>query len=111
MSFIRNPAAAFLVAAGGNYRNAVYIDCGDCIAASKDHLGFLMVPGVDAKPVLVSVKDLADQLGYGIEKDECAATLSQVQFEKLYDAYLTWAVDEGGVCFLGWLAKCTCRNY
>lgn len=110
MQEIKNPAAAFLVSAGGNWRNAIYIYCDACDKVGKACGGFLMIPGADAIPILVAAQDIAGLLGCDVEREECASVLTLAQFEKLYAAWLLWAIDDPKTCVLRQLTQCGLRG-
>lgn len=74
----------FLRLTAGNYRNAIYVDCG---------CGFLMVADQDAKPVLFSVRKFCELTGEYPQKDEMCGVMSRQAFENMYRGWLLWNTD------------------
>lgn len=74
----------FLKLTAGNYRNAVYIECG---------CGFLMIADQDAKPVLFPVRKFYELTGEYPQKDETCGVISRQVFENLYRGWLLWNTD------------------
>ena len=81
----------FLRLTAGNYRNAIYVDCG---------CGFLMVADQDGKPVLFSVRKFYELTGEYPQKDETCGVMSRQAFENMYRSWLLWNTDgmECSVC-------------
>lgn len=104
-------AMDFLRAAGLDWRNAMYIDCIFCTKVKRGCGGYLMIPDADGKPMLIQVREMADALAYRIETTECNGRLLKSQFEKLYESYLIWSVDDAKACPLRWLSgTSSCRG-
>ena len=78
----------FLKLVAGNYRNAIYVECG---------CGFLMIANQDAKPVLFPVRKFYELTGEYPQKDEMNSELGLSTFECLYRSWITWHTD-GGDC-------------
>lgn len=74
----------FLRLTAGNYRNAIYVDCG---------CGFLMVADQDAKPVLFPVIKFCELTGEYPQKDETCGVMSRQAFENMYRGWLLWNTD------------------
>lgn len=74
----------FLRLTAGNYRNAIYVDCG---------CGFLMVADQDAKPVLFPVRKFCELTGEYPQKDEMCGVMSRQAFENMYRGWLLWNTD------------------
>ena len=74
----------FLRLTAGNYRNAIYVDCG---------CGFLMVADQDAKPVLFPVRKFCELTGEYPQKDETCGVMSRQAFENMYRGWLLWNTD------------------
>ena len=80
----------FLVLVGGNYRNAVYIEC-SCRHA------VMLTTDQDAKPMLLPLQTFYELTGEYPQKDEMCGTLTQLAFENLFRGWLLWNTD-GAKC-------------
>lgn len=78
----------FLKLTAGNYRNAIYVECG---------CDFLMIADQDAKPVLFPVRKFYDLTGEYPQKDEMCGVMSREAFENMYRGWLLWNAD-GAEC-------------
>jgi len=74
----------FLKLVAGNYRNAIYVECG---------CGFLMIADQDAKPVLFPVRKFYELTGEYPQKDEMCGVISRQVFENMYRGWLLWNTD------------------
>lgn len=74
----------FLKLVAGNYRNAIYVECG---------CDFLMIADQDAKPVLLSVRKFYELTGEYPQKDEMCGVISRQAFENMYRGWLLWNTD------------------
>ena len=74
----------FLKLVAGNYRNAIYVECG---------CGFLMIANQDAKPVLFPVRKFYELTGEYPQKDEMCGAMSRQAFENMYRGWLLWNTD------------------
>lgn len=74
----------FLKLVAGNYRNAIYVECG---------CGFLMIANQDAKPVLFPVRKFYELTGEYPQKDEMCGVISRQAFENMYRGWLLWNTD------------------
>lgn len=91
----------FLQAAAGNWRNAIFIECGNCSCRRTDPCaGFLLVSGADGTPILLTAEWFRDQTGEPVDKEECAAVLSRAAFESAYSLWLKWQADDAVQCSL-----------
>ena len=91
----------FLKAARGNWRNAVFIECGGCILGHDELCtGFLLAFDAAAKPIIIRVEQLIAAFGEVPNIDECTALIDRAEFEQLFAAWLTWAVDSPNDCTL-----------
>lgn len=90
---------AFLKAASGNWRNALFIRCdaGPC-AACPGCRGFLLAAGSDGTPILVPVEKFCRLTGEPVEEAECAAVLDKRAFESAYSLWLVWNVENPKTC-------------
>ena len=102
---------AFLKATRGNWRNAVFIECGKC-TLGLDELcaGFLLAFGSDAKPIVVRVEQIVRALGEVPDIDECVALIDRADFERLFAAWLIWAVDSPHDCALLKVSESICTH-
>lgn len=91
----------FLQAAAGNWRNAIFIECGSCSCSRVSPCsGFLLVSGADGTPILLATEWFQMQTGEQVEKDECAAVISRAAFESVYSLWLKWRADDSRMCAL-----------
>ena len=91
----------FLKAARGNWRNAVFIECGNCILGHDELCaGFLLAFDAAAKPIIIRVEQLVTAFGEVPDIDECTALIDRADFEQLFAAWLKWAVDSPYDCTL-----------
>ena len=74
----------FLRLTAGNYRNAIYVDCG---------CGFLMIADQDATPVLFPIRKFYELTGEYPQKDEMCGVMSRQSFENMYRGWLLWNTD------------------
>jgi hypothetical protein len=80
--------AAFLEAAEGNYRNALYISC-HCNYENKSVCGdFLFIPGHDCIPILLPISDAEVFLNTQVDKSECAGIIGSQTFIRLYHKWI-----------------------
>lgn len=75
----------FLRLAAGNYRNAIYVECG---------CGFLMTADLDTKPVLFPARKFYELTGEYPQKDEMCGVMSRQSFENMYRGWLLWNTDQ-----------------
>ena len=91
----------FLRAAGGNWRNAVFIECRGCpYGKSEPCSGFLMAPDAEGRPIILAVGAVCQASGQGINKAECLAVMSRESFETLYALWLSWQTESSKECAL-----------
>lgn len=74
----------FLKLTAGNYRNAIYVECG---------CGFLIIADQEAKPVLFPVRKFYELTGECPQKDEMCGMMSRQAFENMYRGWLLWNTD------------------
>ncbi|MDR1204523.1 MAG: hypothetical protein LBL26_03455 [Peptococcaceae bacterium] len=95
------PLFSFLIAAKGNWRNSIYIQCGGCpYGKAAPCPGFLMVPDYDGQPVVIPAGAIQSMTGLIADKSECRAVLSRHDFESLYALWLEWHVSSPDDCAL-----------
>ena len=75
----------FLKLTAGNYRNAIYVECG---------IGFMLSADQEAKPVLFPVRKFYELTGEYPQKDEMSGTMSRQAFENMYREWLLWNTDK-----------------
>lgn len=75
----------FLKLTAGNYRNAIYVECG---------IGFMLSADQEAKPVLFPVRKFYELTGEYPQKDEMSGTMSRQVFENMYREWLLWNTDK-----------------
>jgi len=102
---------AFLKATRGNWRNAVFIECGGC-TLGRDELcaGFLLAFNAAAKPIVVRVEQLTAALGEMPNIDECAGLIDRSVFEQIFTPWLVWAVDSPHDCALLKVSESGCTH-
>ena len=91
---------AFLNAAGGNWRNAAWIECDFCPYGRKVCAGYLLSIDRDGHPLVFSVDRFRQLTEEMPQKDECVAVLNQIAFETLYSGWLLWKIDNPCECRL-----------
>lgn len=97
---------AFLQAARGNWRNAVYLTCRICPYGKKGGCGdFLFSVDRDGTPVMVTVHDMEALSCEQVDSDECLAEMEREQFSALYSPWLCWHVQPYHCPFLTLLRK------
>ena len=75
----------FLKLIAGNYRNAIYVECG---------IGFMLSADQEAKPVLFPVRKFYELTGEYPQKDEMSGTMSRQAFENMYRGWLLWNTNK-----------------
>lgn len=89
----------FLQAAAGSWRNAIFIECGNCSCGDAEPCpGFLLAAGADGAPLLLSAHWFQAQTGERIDRSECAAVLTREAFENAYFLWLKWQIDDPSQC-------------
>lgn len=96
---------SFLHATGGNWRNAILIECRDCVYEKNVCVGYLFTADRDGKPILISVDRFQQITKETVVKEECAAILSKRAFESVYSSWLIWQIDHPQECILLQLTK------
>lgn len=90
--------ASFFEAAGGSYRNAIYVSC-PCGCNRESGCGdFLFIPGHDCRPILLPVTDMENFIGKAVDRTECACTISSQCFIRLYNKWLELATTSAKDC-------------
>ena len=90
--------AAFFEAAGGNYRNAVYVSC-FCSYQRESGCGdFLFIPGHDCRPILLPLTDAENFIGAKVDRTDCACAISSGCFLRLYGKWLELTTDPQESC-------------
>lgn len=88
----------FMEYTSSSWRNAIYIDCGDCPHSAPTCSGYLLAADASGKPVLFPVNRLQELTNEEILKDECAGILSRQAFCQLYSKLLLWETDASEPC-------------
>lgn len=91
------PFYAFLKAAQGNWRNAIYLYCSRS-SCPHDCSDFLMAADADGIPVLISVKEFEALSGEAVDPRECSSILSQRAFESAYALAILWRTVSSSDC-------------
>ena len=78
----------FMEYTSGSWRNAIYIDCGDCPHSAPTCSGYLLTADASGKPVLFPISRLQELTNEEILKDEC----------QLYSKLLLWETDASEPC-------------
>ena len=91
----------FLRAAGGNWRNSVFIECRACPYGRPEPCsGFLLAPCADGRPAILPADAIREASGTEADKAECLAVMSREAFEALYSLWLTWEMESAKECAL-----------
>lgn len=97
--------ASFFEAAGGSYRNAVYVSC-SCDYRRESGCGdFLFIPGHDCRPILLPVTDAENFIGRVVDRTECICAMSSRCFTRLYSKWLELATASSRDCPIQQLMK------
>lgn len=89
----------FLQVTGGNWRNTIFIECGECPRAiSRRCKNMLCAFDSDGTPVLVPEKDLELLWDTLIDKSECLAVLPRTTFCELYRNWLNSHIRDPHTC-------------
>ena len=88
----------FLQHTGGNWRNAVYVACCNCICPDENCSGYLLTADTNGAPFLFPIKLFCEMTGEGIEKEDCVGILSRKAFESVYAGWLLWNADSPNGC-------------
>ena len=84
----------FLRTTGRDWRNTIYIECGDCQrAASRSCKNLLCAFDTAGAPVIVPVHDVEYLFSTTVDKSECRAILTKANFCELYKVILSISVD------------------
>ena len=104
------PLYKFMDAAKGNWRNSVFVECGDKECWREDTCaGFLLAFASDGRPAIMSVESVRALSGSVIEPTECIKTMDWKTFETLFSRWLDWETDGCGECVLsksGYTPRC-----
>jgi len=94
-----NPIYSFLKACGGNWRNAIFLDCRQCVFGRSDCCpGFLLAIDADGKAVIIAVETLQKSMSETIDKVDCAAIVDIHAFERACSSWLIWQTDDSTCC-------------
>ncbi|MBP1737667.1 MAG: hypothetical protein H6Q60_1548 [Oscillospiraceae bacterium] len=88
----------FLRAAGGNWRNALFISCPDCPYRQQSCSGFLLAADADGKPLVMPVDAFWKMSGQQPARGECCGSLSRQAFEATFSLYLEWHTSTAEKC-------------
>lgn len=75
----------FMKLTAGNYRKAIYVECGS---------DYLLTADQEAKPLLFPVRKFYELTGEYPQKDEMSGTMSRQAFENMYQGWLLWNTDK-----------------
>lgn len=95
----------FLNLIDGSWRNAVYVECGNCPYDQQGCEDHLLAIDHDGTPLLYSVRCFCRETGESIDKTECAAILHRSCFEQLYKRWLIWNVPNSYCCHIRQLSQ------
>ena len=89
----------FLEATGNNWRNTIYIECGDCQrACSRRCHDLLCAFTEDAVPVIIPEHDATLLWHTTIDKSECLLTMSRARFCELYKGWIMRHIRNPAAC-------------
>jgi hypothetical protein len=90
---------SFLNAAKGNWRNSIFIECGECpYGKQKLCSGFLFVPDYNGKPIILSADMIQRITGRTVDKEECQMVIGRQKFESIYALWLDWNINSTKEC-------------
>lgn len=79
----------FLRTTGRDWRNTIYIECGDCQrAVSRGCKNLLCAFDTAGAPVIVPVHDVEYLFSTTVDKSECRAILTKANFCELYKGWI-----------------------
>lgn len=99
------PLYQFLNAAEGEWRNAVFVECGSCPYGIKDCGEFLMAMDAQGHPCLFPVDRFRRITDQAVDKEECVTVLRRTEFESLYALWLKWQVVSSEECAIRQLIR------
>lgn len=88
----------FLKSTMGNWRNAVYIECGDCPISKLCCSSHLFTIDADGSPLIIPVPIFQKMTGELIDESECIGVLDKTAFDCLYQMWLVWHTDSTDRC-------------
>lgn len=97
---------AFLSAVEGNWRNAIYVECGEQSCPHAGECGaVLFAADADGAPILLPAAVLRSCGGQEVDKFECMACLEKQAFVAAYHQFIDWHTESDGDCALRQLLK------
>lgn len=97
---------AFLSAVEGNWRNAIYVECGEQSCPHADECGaVLFAADADGVPILLPAAVIRSCGGQEVDKFECMACLEKQAFVAAYRRFIDWHTESDGDCLLRQLLK------
>ena len=89
----------FLRTTGRDWRNTIYIECGDCQrAVSRSCKNLLCVFDTTGVPVIVPVHDVEYLFSTTVDKSECRAVLTKANFCELYKGWIDEHIRDPHAC-------------
>lgn len=89
----------FMASYGGDWRNAVFVDCTACQNPCSNHeLGHLLAADRDGCPHLVPVYHYEGICHQVIPTDQCLHRITKIAFERIFRLYLLWELDDPSQC-------------
>ena len=96
-----NQLYEFMHAAGGNWRNSLFIECRACPYGKPEPCpGFLLAADSGGRPVIITADAIRQASGTPADKAECIAVIGKDGFESLYALWLTWEMGSAKECAL-----------
>ena len=100
----------FLNAVQGNWRNAVYVECGDT-TCRRSCSGFLLAFDRDRRAVLLPADLIQKLTGQIADKSECTAVITGEKFKSLFSLWLAWFLEREDECpALAYMEGCGCQK-
>lgn len=90
----------FLNLVDGTWRNAVYVECGQCPFDVQCCSDYLLAVDYDGTPILYSVCLFQKETGESVDKAECTAILHRSAFEQLYSKWFLWYFSKPYRCHI-----------
>lgn len=92
---------AFLSAVEGNWRNAIYVECGEQNCPHANQCGsVLFTADADGAPILLPAAAIRSCGGQEVDKLECMACLEKAAFVAAYRQFIDWHTVSDGDCTL-----------
>ncbi len=87
----------FLELTRGSWRNAIYVECSDCVSGLSC-TDLLLATNDSGAPVVISVNLFQAMSGATVDKQECAGVITKDTFLSLFHRWLLWNISDSQTC-------------